>query len=384
LRPTSQTLRKFALAAAGVSVAAFGVASVASYSPKGVTDRSIAKESLRNALAALNDETRDSTTRVVAYRDGLNAAQEQLRNALRVNPTDSALIERLAVVRWELGALAGVPDRASILSLVTFAADRAPRIPEIQANLGSLFYRMGNPSAAAPFMRRSLELSPSMTNRVVALMKEGGVNAEDIAATLPHTGLILALLREDLSRAGRISDWIQGAEALLRDYPDELIAPYTDACLESDAAARLLEHVEQIGEFPAASTEARRQIAIGRAQLALKAWSRAASAAGKARVLAPSDWGVLEFAGGMALAAGDAEEADSAFRDALTALAQLGGRKTDRARLYRRRGEALERLGRVDAAFDEYRRAADLIPDDPWLHQRFAASSPRARTEDRP
>jgi tetratricopeptide (TPR) repeat protein len=48
----------------------------------------------------------------------------------------------------------------------------------------------------------------------------------------------------------------------------------------------------------------------------------------------------------------------------------------DRARLYRQHGQALEYIGRIDEAFDAYRRARDLWPDDPWLKQRFATSSP--------
>jgi len=357
---------------------------MASYSPSGLTVRSLARETLKKALAALDDDARDSTGRMAAYREGLNATEALLRDALRLDPTDTASIQRLAMVRWELGALEGVPSTEPILSLIEIAAERAPRIPEIQADLGSLFYRMGNPNAAAPFMRRALELSPSMTNRVVALMKEGGVEAEEIATTLPQTAVLLVLLRADLARAGHTSDWIRSAERLLPQYPGELLAPYTDACLASSAETRLLEHIEQLGELSEHTAEAKRQIAIGRANLALKAWSLAATAAARARVLSPSDWGVLEFAGQMAFAAGEPAEAEIAFRQALSALATAGGRGTDRARLYRQRGEALERLGRVDDAFDEYRRAAELLPDDPWLRQRFALASPKPPAESRP
>jgi len=383
LRHSSPTPRAITLTVAAATVAAFGVASMASYRPDGVTDRSLAREALKQALVALDDKAGESTARMAAYRAKLNTAEGFLRHALRVNPTDTSSIQRLAMVRWELGVLDGAPDTDPILSLVQIAAERAPQIPEIQADLGSLFYRMGNQAEAAPFMRRTLELSPSMTDRVVALMKEGGVDAEAIGMTLPQSARLLVLLRADLARAGHLSEWISSAEALLPEHPGELLAPYTDACLASNSEARLLEHVEPLGALPEHSAEAKRQIAIGRAQLALKAWGQAATAAAKARALSPLDWGVLDFAGQMAFTAGDFAGAEATFRDALSALALVGGRGVDRARLYRQRGEALERLGRVDEAFDEYRRAAELDPDDPWLRQRFATSSPKPHVEAR-
>ena len=114
MRDMTSTLRAITLSVAAIGVAAFGAVSFASYRPSGVTDRSLARESLKGALASLNDEARDSTARVAAYRDGLNETEELLRHTLRVNPTDTSSIERLAMVRWELGVLDGVPDTDSI------------------------------------------------------------------------------------------------------------------------------------------------------------------------------------------------------------------------------------------------------------------------------
>jgi hypothetical protein len=54
------------------------------------------------------------------------------------------------------------------------AAARAPTVPEIQADLGDLLCRMGRTEEAGPFLKRAVELSPSMTNRVVATMADSG------------------------------------------------------------------------------------------------------------------------------------------------------------------------------------------------------------------
>lgn len=377
-------LRSLALGITAAAVAGFGVASIAAYRPGGVNDRALALEDLKRALHSLEAEDLDSATRLTAYRDEMLRAEADLRRAIRSNPTDTASIGRMAMVRWELSVLAGRPDTDSVLSLARIAAARAPRVPEIQADLGSLLYKMGNPSDAAPFMRRAVELSPELTNRAVATMQDAGLAPEMIARELPQTAIVLVVLREDFARSGHLESWLAKAEELLPSNPHELLWPYTYACLGANAEARLLEHIERLGVLPENRVEAERQIAIGRAQLARQALGPAISAATKARALSPADSDILDFAGQIALAAGDPAGAETAFHEALGVLARTGSSATDRARLYRQRGQALERLGRVDEAFDEYRRAVEILPTDPWLMQRLAKWSPSPQVEDRP
>ena len=378
------TVRALTLWVAATAVAAFGAASVASYRPGGVTDRTLAVESLKGALASLSDDALDSAARLAAYRDGLNGTDALLRRALRSNPTDTRSIERLATVCWESAVFEGTPDVESVSRLMNIAAARAPRMPEIQADLGALFYKMGSPDEAAPFMRRAVELSPVITRRVVRSMQDAGLEPEAITGALPRTVEVLVMLREGLARSGHLTEWLLSAEDLLPTHPRELLWSYTDACLAASAEDRLLAQAERLGVLTESRAEADRQIAIGRAHLARKAWDLAASAAARARDLAPADSDVLDFAGQMAFAAGDAGAAEAAFREALHAIALADGRGKDRARLYRQHGQALERLGQVDQAFDEYRRAVELLPEDPWLQQRFAAASAKPLPEGHP
>jgi tetratricopeptide (TPR) repeat protein len=83
---------------------------------------------------------------------------------------------------------------------------------------------------------------------------------------------------------------------------------------------------------------------------------------------------VLDYAGQIAMAAGNASDAEACFREALHILALATGKESDRGRLYRQHGQALESLGQLDEAFAAYRRARELSMDDPWLEERFADS----------
>jgi hypothetical protein len=115
------------------AVAVFGVLSVTTYRPVGLSDRAIAVDELKRALNLLNASDLDSATRVRAYSDGLARADGLLRRSIRANPMDTTSIQRLAVVRWESSVLVGEPDIQSVLSLVDIATAHAPRVPEIQA-----------------------------------------------------------------------------------------------------------------------------------------------------------------------------------------------------------------------------------------------------------
>src|SRR5262245_42875713 len=81
-------------------IAAFGVGSVI-HRPMGASDRALAVTSLKSALATLDDETLDPTTRLASYREGLRQTDALLRLAIRSTPVETATIERLATVRWE-------------------------------------------------------------------------------------------------------------------------------------------------------------------------------------------------------------------------------------------------------------------------------------------
>jgi predicted Zn-dependent protease len=364
-------------------VAAFGATCVVTYRPVGAKVRTLVVASLKRGLAALDDESLDSSTRFTTYEAALREADRLLCATLRSNPTDTAAIERLATVRWEADVLMGTPDAGSARSLIGIANSRAPRVPEIQIQLGALLYKIGSPGEGLPFMERALALSPSMTGRVVETMEAAGVEPEQVLSSLPRTAELLLGLRAGFARSGRLEEWLSSAEALLPEYPGQLLPSYANACSKVNQPDRLLAHAEQLGVLPERTAEAERQFAIGWAHVGRNTPTLAALAARNGRRLAAGDPTLLEQAGQVAFAAGDAEAAEIAFREALVAFAGRGSRGADRARCYRERGEALERLGRAEEAFDQYRRAIEILPDDPWLRQRFAAWTSGSRPDNR-
>jgi tetratricopeptide (TPR) repeat protein len=185
---------------------------------------------------------------------------------------------------------------------------------------------------------------------------------------------LVVSLKEPFERSGNRAEWLTTVEQILPKYPYELIWLYAESCLATNSSSRLLEHAEALGALTSAKAEARRQIAIGRARLLNHDLSGALTASARARALASSDVSVLDYAGQIAMAAGNASDAEACFREALHILALATGKESDRGRLYRQHGQALESLGQLDEAFAAYRRARELSMDDPWLEERFADS----------
>jgi tetratricopeptide (TPR) repeat protein len=372
----SRGARVLVLITAALAVATFVAASIATFHPHGATIGSRAADAMRRALLTLNDDTLASNDRLTAYRERLLESQRLLIRTLRANPTNTSAIERLAVVRWELGVLQGTPDSTSASALAAIAAGRAPRVPDVQFGLGELFLRMGLIDDAVKFLGVAVELSPQKTNQVVKSMLDAGMDPATIARDLPHSVELVVALKEPFERSGDASEWLTAAETLLPKHPTELIWLYAEFCFARNSTNRLLDHAQSLGVLPDPEAEARRQVVIGRAEVLVGDQNGAASAAAKARALAPLDTSVLTYAGQIALAVGRGSDAEACFREALHTLAVSRDRTMERARLYRQHGQALESIGRIDEAFDAYRRAQELWPDDPWLKQRFAISSP--------
>ena len=72
------------------------------------------------------------------------------------------------------------------------------------------------------------------------------------------------------------------------------------------------------------------------------------------------------------MAAGRDPDAVEAFREAISLAARAGEGPEARARLYRRVGQAEEKAGHPDRAYDAYRMALRLDPDEPLAKKRIA------------
>ena len=116
---------------------------------------------------------------------------------------------------------------------------------------------------------------------------------------------------------------------------------------------------------------ARREISMrGRILEALGDGPRAIETARTARDTYPKGGYLGVFLGDTAYAVHDAELALSAYREALALLARSKAPEKVRARVYAKIGRAEEQRGHPDRAYEDYRRALKLDPEEPWAKRR--------------
>jgi tetratricopeptide (TPR) repeat protein len=125
--------------------------------------------------------------------------------------------------------------------------------------------------------------------------------------------------------------------------------------------------------FDTVEVEAERLRQRSRAAVADGSLEEALADAASAAELLPSSPPHLEHLGDVSLAAARAREAVRAYRRALGLAAKGGAAPRLRARLYRKIGQAEERRGDVDAAYDAYRMALQVDPQEPHAARRMAA-----------
>jgi tetratricopeptide (TPR) repeat protein len=115
---------------------------------------------------------------------------------------------------------------------------------------------------------------------------------------------------------------------------------------------------------PIADTEieAERLAQLAQATVATGNPAKALEIARRARALRPEEASKVELTGRVAFAAGEYDEAIRSYRDALGLVAREGGGDRYRAFLYVLLGQAEEKRGKPDVAFDHYKRAIALDP----------------------
>lgn len=328
---------------------------------------------LRRGLEGLSDTELAPGARFATYQGELRNGREWLIRSLDANPVQPRALATLATVEYELDP-AGATALDETQRLMGIAATLAPQEPRVQAQLGELLLRVGRGDEGLRYLARSVTLDGSLADRTVQLATAYGLSADAIYAALPRNARTLTAMGHALLPADP-----QGYVDLVEEALDggslvptrQLLSGYGAAALQLGQATRLADRMESIGPLEDPEVEAERSVQLGRCALALgrpgEAFDRVAEGLG----LHPEAYYYATLLGDVAVAAGRPEDAIQAYRKGLSVLARGSGQPAPRAHLYRRLGEVYDGLGQTDLAFDQYRRALDLRPDEPHALRRM-------------
>lgn len=382
---TLSVLPLFVGLAAGVQAAASSREPVQPNTPLGFLGpgprdlRKAADDRLQKAVAVLNDGALPAQARLRGYRAELREVERLLVSSLASNPAQPRAVARLAAVRFELDPPVSAEQAERLERLVRLASEMAARDADIQLLLGDLLFRMGRRSQGIPFLERAVALDPGSAGRAVGLLRENLASAEEIVRTLGSSIPVLIAARRAFEEDGLAADYVSRLEQRLSSPSPGLLASYGEACRRLGDPGRALEALGRLGPFEDPGLEAERMRQRALSLLSRGDRQQAAEEARAAARIQPDSASLQEFAGQVALAAGEGEEALGAFRRALHLAAQAGAGRPWRARLYREIGQAEEQAGRPDRAYDFYLKALELEPEEPHARKRVREMREAAR-----
>jgi tetratricopeptide (TPR) repeat protein len=323
-----------------------------------------ARDRSRAALDALNDTSMTPSERLATFRRQLESVEGLLLGALRVQPARAGALAHLAAARWELRPTIdeqGVKDQ---LAIVQLASRMAPTVPRVQIQLGTLLLKMGRSSEALAFFSRSIELDPPQSKSIVDILEAAMVPPSTMLEQLHRCPELLVALEGPFTRAGSTEQYLEQLERVFDESTDwarpAILARYANSALTLGQPSRLLEQLDRLGQLDDPLGEAARRLQRSRAFLALGQEEAAVEDAELASRLRLDDPSYSEHLGETLRRAGDPERAIEEFRRTLRLLALEGGSRAERARVYRRMGQAQEQRGEAAQAFDAYKLAAEL------------------------
>jgi tetratricopeptide (TPR) repeat protein len=383
-------VRRLSLVAGLLVLAAFVGAAVQVYrsqeAPESLVDRSpplfetlgpsasaldgAAEDQVRRGMAALGANDLPVAERLGIYRRHLRAAESLLLRSLRLQPTRADSLALLAAVRFELEPPNTADESRIYVDMVDRASAMAPRSAGVQRTIGKLFLRMGFRDEGLDCLHRTVDLEPARAPEVIGDLRAELFSLEDIVRSLPRSNETLIALADvflEEDEPGRYAD-------LLEPYLDrgtpELLTRYGQATLRAREPRRLVQALSSLRPADL-ETEAERMRQLSVAHRVLGDHDEAMRTARGARDASPERFIYTENLGDVSLALGDGETARASFRDALALLARQGDNPRVRARIYAKIGASEEMLGRPDRAYDAYRLALELNPDEPRAREAF-------------
>jgi tetratricopeptide (TPR) repeat protein len=333
-----------------------------------------ARERMEAGLASLEDKSLPAPERIRLYRDELKRAEALLVRSLRAQPAQAHALAALAAVRWELDPPLTPEAVQKHLDMIALASSMAPTYPEVQRQLGELLLKMGRRDEALDYLARTVALDPRLGREVVRLMQDYLFTADQMLEALPRDPQVLAYLDGPFRDESREADYLRLLDEAFESGIDPLLlVRYGNTCLGLGRAEGLLERMTALGEQADEAAEAERLKQRSRAYVALGRLTEAIDDARRALELQPEVPHRAEYLGDVALRAGEHALAEDAFRDSLRLLARAKAGAEVRARLYRKIGQVDEDRGSPDRAYDDYRKALELNPEEPYARRRVRA-----------
>jgi tetratricopeptide (TPR) repeat protein len=342
--------------------------------PADVLERAAA-DRIGRGIEALNDRARAPAERLRAYRSNLEAAESLLTRSLAANPARARVLASLAAVRWELRSPLSDGEAAELLEMIETASRMAHAAPRTQMQLGEVLLKMGKPSDALTYFSRAVTLDEELSRRAITILRDHRFRAQEILEALPRRNALLTALRMSFQEDDDDELYIEALERAiempLEPLSRELLIAYGSSCLRMRAASRLLRTMHRMPESDDDAVEAARLHQISRAHLQLGEPALAIEKIKMAISKEPQASYLAMQLGEAAIAAGEPEIAIEAFRRALGLLARSSSSPQARAALYGKIGQAEELRGDMGRAYDAYRMALELDPQEPHAGRRL-------------
>jgi tetratricopeptide (TPR) repeat protein len=328
---------------------------------------------IEQSLAALGAAGVPAEDRLRSYRESLRRAEDLLVRSLRAQPAQARALARLAAVRWELDPPLDDEGVRRFLDTIETAARMAPGSARVQKDLGDLLARMGHTDDAVAYLARAVDLDPGTAKDAVEVLLRSVVPPEEIRMRLPKRPEVLVALYGAYFEAGQAEAFLTACEAMLATPTPALLEAYAAVAIPAKQAARALERIDRLGVRSESDIEAERLLQRSRLGGAAGNKAQALDDARAARRLQPDVPRFAEWVGHAALAAGDPDAAVAAYREALALVARRPGNPVLwRAAIYRDIGRAEEARRATDRAYDAYRKAIELNPEEPHARRRLA------------